>query len=172
MNLNDLWVGDQVVITHSGRIGTFIGINKVGKARIKINEKTLLIESKNIKLAPEKKKNTNLEILMKEEKLAPPKSTLIQKLEFKPEIDLHIEKLQSFKTHENPIAILEFQLRKLREFMDKAVELRLAKVTIIHGKGTGALRMETMSIIEGYPEKASIFPINNDGGAIIYLRYS
>ena len=170
MNLDDLWIGDQVIIIHSGRQGTFIGINKAGKARIQIDGKVLLIKASNVSLAPELKLNTSLEQLI-EETQETQASAISSRLDFIPEIDLHIEKLQATKKHDNPIAILEFQLRKLKEFMDKAVDLRLDKVTIIHGKGTGALRMETMGIIDAYPEKASIYPINNDGGVIVYLRY-
>jgi hypothetical protein len=44
-------------------------------------------------------------------------------------------------------------------------------VHIIHGRGTGTLRMETMHMIEGIPEKVSIFPTNNDGGVTVYFKY-
>ena len=172
MNLDELWIGDRVLIIRSQRIGTFEGINTNGKARIKLDKKVLLIKGENLELVKVKRANQALEELEVENNTTTEKSILEDKMDFIPELDLHMRKLQPSKAHDNPIAILEFQLRKLTEFMEKAISLRLAKVTVIHGKGTGALRMETMNIIDSYPEKVSIYPINNDGGMIVYLRYS
>ena len=166
MNLNDLWIGDRVIIIRSEREGSFEGINN-GKARIKVDNKILLIKASGLRVAPIlKRKNSVLEETNNS------KTTIHQeRLQFIPEIDLHMEKLQPSKMHDNPVAILEFQLRKLTEFIDKAVELSIPKLTIIHGKGTGALRMETMNIIESYSEKTSVFPVNNEGGVLVYFKF-
>lgn len=171
MNLDDLWIGDEVEIIRSGRIGKFLGTNK-GKARVQIKDKVLLVLPSGVRLAPEKKFQRSAEIDSESEpKESTQKSFFQESYSFKPEIDLHIEALQPTKKNDNPVAILEFQLRKLREFLDNAVRLRAPKVHIIHGRGTGALRMETMHMIDGMPEKVSIFPTNNDGGVTVYFKY-
>ena len=167
MKLDDLWIGDFVIIIRSGREGRFEGENN-GKARIRVDKKILLIPASGLKIAPVQKKiNPILEEIYTKQK----PSGYQQKLDFPSEIDLHMQKLQPSKMHDNPVAILEFQLRKLTEYIDKAVDLRIGKVKIIHGKGTGALRMETMNIIESYPEKLTIYPVNNDGGVLVYFKY-
>ena len=165
MNLDDLWIGDEIQIISSKKIGTFEGINK-GKVRVKINEKNIHVGVSNIRLVTEKKREINIEIN------SDPKPSFIErKMHFNNTIDLHIEKLQESKKNDRAEAILEFQLRKLSEFIEEAIELRCDKAHIIHGKGTGALRMETMNIINNFSEIKSIYPINNDGGITIYLRY-
>jgi len=168
MNIDDLWIGDRVIIIRSGREGSFEGTNK-GKARVKVDKKMLLIPLSGLRIAPVlKSQNPFLE----DDKPTTKKATKYQeKLDFNPEIDLHMQKLQPSKMHDNPVAILEFQLRKLQEFLDRAIDLRIPKVTIIHGKGTGTLRMETMNIIDSFPEKVSIYPVNNDGGVLVYFKY-
>jgi len=174
MELDEYWIGDRVVIIRSSKQGVFLGINK-GKARIRVDgsNKILLIPKSNITPFIEPSRNQHLQALIEEDNAKIKPSTLLEeKLDFIPEIDLHINKLQPSKEHENPIAILEFQIRKLQDFMDRAVALKLPKVTVIHGKGTGALRMETMGVIDSFPEKESIYPINNNGGMIVYLRYN
>lgn len=168
MKLEDLWIGDRVIIKNGERLGVFQGIHKKGKARILFQDKILLVPSTGIILAPDKKRKNSLD---DQEAISPVKKQFQEKLSFYPEIDLHMDKLQASKQHDNPVAILEFQLRKLTEFLDKAVSLRVPKVNIIHGKGTGALRMETYNIIENYPEKQSLYPINNDGGVTLYFQY-
>lgn len=170
MNLNDLWIGDEVEIIRSGRIGKFQGTNK-GKARVEVGGKILLVPSAGLQLVPEKKFQRIEDIDDLTDKDLVKKTFFQESYAFKPEIDLHIEVLQPSKKNDNPVAILEFQLRRLEEFLNEAVRLRIGKVHIIHGRGTGALRMETLHMIDGIPEKASIYPINNDGGVTVYFNY-
>ena len=169
MNLEDLWIGDSVRLKKSGRVGKFIGVDH-NKARIQLKDKTVLTSAGNLELISEESFKNYVEET-KEEKIHVP-NYYQRKLDFNTKIDLHIEKLQSQKQHENPVAILEFQLRKLKEFLDEAVDLRVDKVEIIHGIGTGALKMETFHLLDDYPQKVSTYPINNGGGVIVYFRYS
>ena len=170
MNLDDLWIGDLLVILKSGKEGTFQGIHREkAKARVQVGEKIILVSPQNLSLAPEKKYNKLEELGF--DTPSSPSSLMQERLDFDSVIDLHMEKLQPSKKNDNPIAILEFQLRKLREFIDRAIELKLPKITVIHGKGTGALKMETFNILDSYSEKKSYHPINNEGGVIVYLAY-
>lgn len=167
MDVEDLWIGDRVEIVRSGRIGSFEGVNN-GKVRVKVNNKILLVSAKGVKLAPELKLTVS-EIL--NDGVNETSSLVEKRLSFFPEIDLHMESLQPSKQNETATSILEFQLRKLTEFLMKAIDLKIPKVSVIHGKGTGVLKMETLNIIEGFSEKQSIFPINAGGGVAVYFNY-
>lgn len=171
INPNNLWIGDRLLLLKSNRIGFFQGM-KNGKIRVRIENAIILTSVENIALAPESKSNPALEIINDEINNSPETSKNIhfEKQSFIASIDLHIEKLQASKRHDPPVAIVEFQLRKLREFMDNAVRLRANKVEVIHGKGTGALRMEAENLVRSYNEFVSIYPINDGGGMIVYLK--
>lgn len=166
MNVEDLWIGDEVIIVSLGIRGKFTGV-KNNLATIQTKDGIFQIRGVDLKIAPEIKESISLNDIESTNQ----SSLYEQRMSFKSAIDLHIEKLQASKKNDNPIAILEFQLRKLREFLDRAIELRMSKVDVIHGIGTGVLKMEAMNIIESYPEKTSIIPINKGGGVTVYLRY-
>ncbi len=172
INPKDLWVGDKILLLKSKRTGFFQGM-KNGKIRVKLNDKIILTSPDNIDHAPESKSNPALEAIQNElnHSSRSTKRYILEKQSFNNTIDLHIEKLQVSKQHDPPVAILEFQLRKLTEFMDKAISLRCDKVHIIHGKGTGALKMDTENLVKSFAEYVSIYPINDGGGMTVYLKY-
>lgn len=58
------------------------------------------------------------------------------------EIDLHIEELTDDWRGLSNGEILDIQLKKFNAFMAMAVEKRIPKVIIIHGKGEGVLKSE------------------------------
>jgi hypothetical protein len=58
------------------------------------------------------------------------------------EIDLHIEELADDWRSLSNGEILDIQLRKFNSFMATAIEKRIPKVIIIHGKGEGILKTE------------------------------
>ena len=49
MILDDLWIGDKLLIISSGKRGTFVG-QVDGKARIKVGEKIIRVKPQNLKL--------------------------------------------------------------------------------------------------------------------------
>jgi len=170
INLEDLWVGDRLLLIKSNRTGFFHG-TKNGKIRVKIGDSIILTPLSNIAIAPKVRKNSKLEELNSSPALSSQTNNLIlEKQNFIPTIDLHMEVLQPSKRNDSPFAILEFQIRKLTEFMDKAIKLRCDKVTIIHGIGTGALKMETEHLVRSYDQYVSTYPINNGGGMVVYLK--
>lgn len=168
---NELWIGDELVLIKSKRTGFFQGM-KNGKIRVKVNDSIILTPLSNIALPSKSKSNPALESLNKElsSQSTNPQGSYREKMAFVPEIDLHIEKLQASKRNDPPFAIIEFQIRKLREFMDKAIALKCNKVTVIHGKGTGALKMEAEYLVRSYDEYVSTYPVNDGGGMIVYLK--
>jgi dsDNA-specific endonuclease/ATPase MutS2 len=58
------------------------------------------------------------------------------------EIDLHIEELLDNHRNMTNWDIMQVQLKHLRKKIDEAMEKRITKVIIIHGKGEGVLRTE------------------------------
>lgn len=171
INPKDLWIGDRLLLLKSKRIGFFQGV-KNGKIRVRINDSFVLSSIENIALAPEPKSSPALETVQNElnDSSRNAKNLIREKQSFNNSIDLHIEKLQASKQNDPPIAIVEFQIRKLREFMDDAIRFRSNKVHIIHGKGTGALKMEAENLVKSYKEFISIYPINDGGGMTVYLK--
>ncbi len=171
INPDELWIGDELLLKKSNRVGFFQGI-KNGKIRVKVDHSFILTPLSNIALPQNKKPNPALEAVSKELKLPSTKSKnlVAAKQSFNSTIDLHIEKLQPSKKNDPAFAIIEFQIRKLREFIEKAIALKCNKVTIIHGKGTGALKMETEHLVRSYDEYVSTYPINDGGGIIVYLN--
>lgn len=172
IKLEDLWVGDKLLLKKSKRTGFFHGV-KDGKVRVKIDGSFVLTSLSNVALAPKKRSNSALEEIKETFRTSSTKSNyLVERQKFNPTIDLHMEALQPSKRNDSPFAIIEFQIRKLTEFMEDAIKLRFDKVTIIHGKGTGALKMETEHVVQSFDEYVSTYPINNGGGMIVYLKYS
>lgn len=167
INLSELWVGDHVLLLKSNRKGIFQGI-KGKKARILVDKKIVLSSASNLRKIKEEK-ISKLEVFFKEEKI---KQDLIhERIKYVEEIDLHIEVLQPSKKNDNPIAILEFQIRKLKEFIEKSIRLKVGKVRVIHGRGTGALKMEAYHVFKEYTEIVSLIPTNNDGAVLVYFKY-
>jgi len=61
IKLDDLWIGDELKIISSGRIGTFEGKHANGKAIIRSEENTYLAEAADLEMyyAPKPKKELN-----------------------------------------------------------------------------------------------------------------
>lgn len=68
------------------------------------------------------------------------------------ELDLHIEELvdsvQGMSNHE----MLQLQLRRFQQALNKAVQQGCKKLVVIHGVGNGRLKSEILSILKNYPE--------------------
>ncbi len=62
--------------------------------------------------------------------------------EFDPELDLHIEKLVEDTSKLTKADMLKIQLQHFHKFLEKAIELGVQRVFIIHGVGKGKLRNE------------------------------
>ncbi len=71
---------------------------------------------------------------------------------FRNEIDLHIESLRSNFSKMSNAEILRLQLQKFDEFLNRAIELGVQKVYIIHGVGKGRLRDEIASRLIQNPD--------------------
>lgn len=66
------------------------------------------------------------------------------------QIDLHIEELIDSHRGMNNSEILLIQVNRLRHFLYEAIERKVRKLIIIHGKGEGVLRHEVRDTLNGY----------------------
>ena len=166
MNLKELWIGDEVVLIQSGRIGKFEGIHSSGKARINIQGQMVLSPAKNIEIyvAPE---SDDLLLLFPDETEHVEKSVHIPK--WKDTIDLHIDKLASHMENSTPAIILEFQLRKCRDFLQAAIDKKVTIVHVIHGKGNGVLREAVLHLLKDFSEIRYALPEKNGGSLEVWL---
>lgn len=65
---------------------------------------------------------------------------VLEKAEFIPELDLHIDQLVSNAKKLKPSEILRIQMQQFEQYLDKAIGLGVERVFIIHGVGKGRLR--------------------------------
>lgn len=83
-------------------------------------------------------------------------------------LDLHYEERIHHSKNKH---ILEIQLKKFHEYMDKVIQLECEEIEIIHGKGNGILKQK---IYESLQENSYVFQItenHNGGSSKILLRY-
>jgi len=168
MDLKEVWIGENIKVRSSGRIGKYEGISKDGRARVSSAGKIYLVKATNLEKYTEPK--TDKVKAIKEE-LTGGTIGLGQHLQFDTTLDLHIRKLSPDLEHSSPEHILQFQLRACRAYITKAIENRASTVVIIHGKGTGVLRSEVIECIKSFAEVGSMEAINNNGAQRLFFRY-
>lgn len=156
--LTDFWIGDRVRLVKSGRQGTFEGVHPSGKARVKIGDRIILSSSHNIIEVEEEKKRPDIHLQEEGSKYSG-KS-------FDTTIDLHAEVLDSSLVHQAPQMIIQKQVRACKEFIEFAIQLKRAEITIIHGKGEGQLRLEVEHLLGQYDEVV-FHSLIHDGGATL-----
>lgn len=162
LDISSLWIGDPIMSTKSGKTGTFEGIGKDGKVRLKSNGKITLVPGKYLIKYEEKSIKS----------IVQNKTKKYHEVEnFGDSIDLHIEKLNPTISNSNPIHIIDYQIRKCKSFLASTIRSRKLSVVIIHGKGTGQLKNEVLNMIQDYPEVISVKEINNGGAQELQLLY-
>ncbi len=165
--MKDFWIGDWVKIVSSGRIGKFEGeVN--GKAKVKIEDKILLVTARDLELLDDKD--------IPKTTISKPKNKYhdkakSKKINFELPLDLHIETLAPSMINQRTEIILNYQIKTAKEFIEKAIERRRATITIIHGKGIGALKMEIDYLLNQYPEVYFRKTINNGGAVEVLFSY-
>lgn len=169
MNLKDLWVGDVIRIKSSGEIAHFHSIVN-NKAQVKLpNGQLLIVDPDNLENYEEPVSEPDPFPELAE---TPASSTpsLKSSASFPTTLDLHMEKLNPDMARARPERILSYQLEALEDYMEAAEQRGIKIVTLIHGKGTGVLKAETLHLLKGRP--AVKFTVaTNDGGAVeVWLR--
>lgn len=169
LNINELWIGDKVIITESNLVGTFEGINKNGKAEIKVDGKINLFSGADLKEYREEVESFEFEFLDEEINQAPKIKNYKSKL--KSEIDLHIQILSPENTNSHPATIIEIQIEALQKFIQDSIAKSARTVTIIHGKGEGKLKEYVHQYLDSIPQTKWKVLTNKNGATEVWFEY-
>jgi len=107
----DFWIGEKVKLKKSGRFGVIAGKSDNGKIKVKCDDSIIITSPSNLEIIQENEFTFPDWVFETKEK----KQEI--KLATKDTIDLHIEILEPSMVTENAVVILQFQVRKCREFL-------------------------------------------------------
>jgi len=164
MNLKDLWIGDLLKVKSTGKIGSFEGNIGHDIAILKVAKRKVEVLNTDIeKYNPPKVQKTTKRVYQSSN---PKVDRMVAD-----EIDLHLEKLTPSHLQIIPEIKLDFQVNACISYLQRAIEARKAKVTIIHGKGTGTLKAEVLNLIQDFKQIHHSHE-KNDGGALeVWFQY-
>jgi len=160
LNIESLWIGDTVQIISTGQIGKYHGHER-GQVKVKCQKEILMVSPDDIVLYEEPALETPL--VFDEIKTQ-------KKIKISSSLDLHIEKLAPEMRSQLPARIRDYQLTRARQYIEQTIAMKKAVVTIIHGKGTGALKSEIVHMLSLIPEVRFTFERNNGGATEVWLK--
>ncbi|MFZ1704571.1 MAG: Smr/MutS family protein [Saprospiraceae bacterium] len=152
------WIGEKVLLKKSKRFGIIAGIREDGKVIITVANKTIYTNKSNIQVI-DNEEYIYPDWIYGTETSIEPKPTL----ESGNTIDLHIEKLEPSMLNQSASVILQFQIKKCKQFLDKNVKWKSNIVYIICGKGQGVLKSEIDQIVKTEYSAKFVFEKNNGG---------
>lgn len=167
VNLNELWIGDRVVVTKDNRQGIFEGIVN-GQAKVKIANKILIFSAEELSNYVEE---VGMPVITFDHEKPLTSTPKAKAKKTRTEIDLHIEKLNPGFTATLAETVLDHQLKACEEFIKEAIDNRLHRCTIIHGKGEGKLRELVHTMLSSYFEVKMKILTNKDGATEVWLAY-
>ena len=168
VNLKDLWIGENMKIKGSGILGTFEGIGKSNKAKILTGGKIVLVDPHNLELVTDSDPGMTEPLFISDRKPIKKKDYF---KEFSNVIDLHIEILNPELKNAHPQIILDHQLLMCRNYLNQSTLKRKNVITIIHGKGKGALKQEVLYLLKEFKNVRFTIDINNGGAQEVWMRY-
>jgi len=118
VNIKELWIGEDVEILSSGRIGRFEGVSNDGRARVSSNDKVYLVTASNLKVYEEPKVDKVKELMQEMNQ----RSDSCKLGSMNDEIDLHIKKLNPSLANGRAEHILNHQLAACRSFVTEAIK--------------------------------------------------
>ncbi len=160
---DELWIGERLKVSKSGKIGSFEGINFKGKIRIKVGEKIFLYSPEDLEMVPEDK---IIPELIFNDDVPSTKIGFADK-----SIDLHIEKLNPALIHALPERIVDFQIVTFENYLEHCISSRRYDALIIHGRGTGVLRTAIHTILKSNKNVRYFHLVNNDGATEVLFQY-
>ena len=163
-DLNELWVGDKVKVVGEDEPGIFEGIADSGKALIKIGKKCFEIEAEYIDRLDEEPVNEKKIKILKAHNYD-------VHISFPREIDLHTEALDMNERNHKMTPVISKQIAVCKNYIQNAIDAGVDRVTVIHGKGIGALKSEVIMLLGKYPEVISIEDSNDGGATIVHFEY-
>lgn len=166
----DFWIGDWVKDMISGKTGRYEGLEN-GKVKLRAGDVFLWVSKPSLVLLKEE------EIALEQEKMLQnianksKKKVKKTKSEFNSTLDLHINRLAPHLEGKQPEMILLHQITKARSFIKEAIQKHQLSIVLIHGKGTGALKMEIGHLLMEFDEVLFVRSVNNGGAIEILFRY-
>ena len=151
----ELWVGDTLQVKSTGIVGKYDS-HKGSFVIIDCKGNKISADKSDIRMYVQPKVEVQLTF---EDETIPTKS-----IKFNDTLDLHIHKLAPHMAHQEQSRILDFQIEKARQFVQHAVDRKRYQLLIIHGKGTGVLKAETLEMLKDFHTVSYTFD-KNDGGA-------
>lgn len=169
MDLSELWIGDLLLIKSQNLRGYFQGVNNNGLAIIKIKDSLVFIHAEDLAVLEEPQEEFVLSVPVEstsEKSILKLKGNeLVEHV-----IDLHYEKLAPERVHNPHLHILEFQLEKCKEFIEKAIQIKFPFIRIIHGRGQGKLKLAVENLLKNYSEINFISSTPDQGAIEIWMK--
>ena len=163
--LEELWVGDAVRIIATGETGKFHS-HANGMATILLDTGSRRqLSAAQLELYEPKEVEDALDLNLEE-----PEKASLSFHNFPSSIDLHIDKLNPSMANARPERILSYQSEAIREYLNNAESVGLKFVTIIHGKGTGVLKAETLHILKTNENVNYIVEVKDGGAVEVWLK--
>jgi dsDNA-specific endonuclease/ATPase MutS2 len=163
MDLAKLWIGDEVKILTSGKIGKYEGLSG-GQAKVLVEGLYQLHPAEGIELYEAQPVEEDLSEILE---IRSPKSK--KDPGFTNSLDLHLAKLPNYSPDSGQ-SILDYQLNQCQLFIKEIIKRKMSSATIIHGKGAGVLKQQVLQLLAGYPQ-VRVQQEKNEGGAVEVLLF-
>ena len=160
INIDDLWIGDQVKIISTGQVGKFHG-KEGDQVKIEVEFQNVLVESNDIDLYEDP---IVVQPLRFDDEMVEPNIKVASS------IDLHMETLAPEMSNQLPARIRDYQLMRAKDYIMKSIAAKKSIITIIHGKGTGVLKSELGHMLKQISEVRFTFDRNKGGATEVWLR--
>ena len=152
---NELWVGDKLQVKSTGIVGKYHS-HKGSFVIIDCKGNKISADKSDIRMYTQPKEEV---VMTFEDEVVP-----VKNIKFNDTLDLHIHKLAPHMEHQEQSRILDFQIEKARQFIHYAIDNKRYHLLIIHGKGSGVLKAETLEMLKEFHKVRYTFD-KNDGGA-------
>lgn len=157
---NELWVGDTLQVISTGIVGKYDS-HKGSFVIIDCKGNKISADKSDIRMYKQPKQVVEITF---EEEIVPESS-----IKFNDTLDLHINKLAPHMEHQEQSRILDFQIEKARQFVQDAIDNKRYQILIIHGKGSGVLKAETLEMLKDFHTVRYTFDKNDGGATEIWL---
>ncbi len=163
------WIGDRVRIKSLDTIGIYEGEITGEIARIKVNHIWKEIPFTDLEwLEDEEEEELDLSWIHASES----EKKYQKVVNFNTKIDLHIEVLNQNMIGSPSGQIIDYQIAQCKSFIQKAIEFKIPKINIIHGKGKGVLAAEVNNLLKMFPE-VNFYQASLSGGEVeVWLQYN
>ncbi|HQU52004.1 MAG TPA: Smr/MutS family protein [Saprospiraceae bacterium] len=169
IDLKKLWVGDLVWIKSLQQQGTYRGLHHTNKAIVLIGDTLIMVAGTDLELLPEEVDDGTDPFLLELQKEIPKEHP--EWMNFSRSLDLHLEAINPGLEHASPSRALTFQIEQAKKYLERAIKLKIPSVVIIHGKGTGVLKMELEHLLGAYSAIRHFHSINEGGALEIWFDH-